>query len=75
MATTRFFAWAAIGLLWILAIWHSWACRGLFIDGAKLLIDMVGYQWFVTFRSPRLHTDMSGASLRRVRQQRRQPQG
>lgn len=63
MATTRFFAWAAIGLLWTLAIWHSWACRGLFIDGAKLLIDMVGYQWFVTFRSPRLHTEVAGQIL------------
>ena len=63
MATTRLFAWAAIGLLWILAIWHSWACRGLFIDGAKLLIDMVGYQWFVTFRSPRLHTEVAGQIL------------
>jgi hypothetical protein len=63
MATTRFIAWAAIGLLWILAIWHSWACRGLFIDGAKLLIDMVRYQWFVTFRSPRLHTEVAGQIL------------
>jgi len=63
MASTRFIVWAAIGLLWLLAIWHSWACRGLFVDGSKLLIDMVGYQWFVTFRSPRLHTEVAGQIL------------
>ena len=56
MASGKFIAWAAIGLLWVLAAWHSWASRGLFVDGSKLLIDMVRYDWFVTFREPRFHT-------------------
>ncbi len=63
MAPPRFIAWAVIGLLWVLAIWHSWVCRGLFVDGSKLLIDMVRYEWFVTFRGPRLHTEVSNQIL------------
>jgi len=63
MATARFISWAAIGLLWVLAIWHSWTCRGLFVDGSKLLIDLVQNHWFITFRGPRLHTEVAGQIL------------
>ena len=63
MASGRFIAWAAIGLLWVLAVWHSWASRGLFVDGSKLLIDMVRYDWFVTFRGPRFHTEVANQIL------------
>ncbi len=63
MASGKFIAWAAIGLLWVLAAWHSWASRGLFVDGSKLLIDMVRYDWFVTFRGPRFHTEVANQIL------------
>jgi hypothetical protein len=63
MASGRYIAWAAIGLLWVLAVWHSWVSRGLFVDGSKLLIDMVRYEWFVTFRGPRFHTEVSNQIL------------
>jgi hypothetical protein len=30
-----------IGLLWALAFWQSWECRGLFADGSVFLLDMI----------------------------------
>lgn len=42
-------------LIWALALWHSWVCRGLFIDGSQYLIQIVKYQWFCDFDLPRLY--------------------
>jgi hypothetical protein len=42
-------------LLWALALWHSWACRGLFVDGSGFLIQIVQREWFFDFYPPRLY--------------------
>lgn len=47
--------WGAIGLLWVLALWHSWECRGLFWDGASFLVDIVLEQNFLLYESSRRH--------------------
>ena len=48
-------AWGAIGVLWVLALWHSWECRGLFWDGASFLADIVLEQNFLLFDPSRRH--------------------
>lgn len=32
---------AVIGLLWALAFWQSWECRGLYADGSVFFLDMI----------------------------------
>ena len=39
--STRAIVGAVIGLLWALAVWQSWECRGLFADGAVFFLDMI----------------------------------
>lgn len=46
---------AAIGLIWVLALWHSWLCRGLFVDGSAFLLNIVRLEWFFDFYPPRLY--------------------
>jgi hypothetical protein len=52
----RIFAYrATICLIWALALWHSWTCRGLFVDGSAFLVQIVRREWFFDFYSPRLY--------------------
>ncbi len=46
---------SAIGLIWALALWHSWLCRGLFVDGSAFLLNIVRHEWFFDFYPPRLY--------------------
>jgi hypothetical protein len=46
---------ATIGLIWALALWHSWICRGLFVDGSAFLLNIVRHSWFFDFYPPRLY--------------------
>lgn len=54
MNFTTFAYRATIALIWALALWHSWACRGLFVDGSGFLIQIVRREWFFDFYPPRL---------------------
>ncbi len=54
MPSTLFAYRAAIGLIWALALWHSWICRGLFVDGFAFLVQIVTYEWFFYFYPPRI---------------------
>ncbi len=45
---------ATICLIWALALWHSWASRGLFVDGSAFLVQIVRREWFFDFYDPRL---------------------
>src|ERR1700730_15758983 len=55
MPSTTFAYRAAIGLIWALALWHSWICRGLFVDGSAFLVQIVTYEWFFYFYPPRIY--------------------
>jgi len=44
-----------IGLLWGLALWHSWESRGLFVDGSAFLVQIARREWSLEGRLP-LHT-------------------
>ncbi len=48
-------AGATIALLWALALWHSWECRGLVWDGASFLVDIVLNEHFLLYESSRSH--------------------
>ena len=51
---------ATICLIWGLAIWHSWTCRGLFVDGSAFLVQIVRREWFFDFYAPRLYAMIVG---------------
>jgi hypothetical protein len=51
---------ATICLIWALALWHSWTCRGLFVDGSAFLVQIVRREWFFDFYSPRLYAMIVG---------------
>jgi len=51
---------ATVGLIWALALWHSWTCRGLFVDGSAFLIQIVRREWFFDFYPPRLYAMIVG---------------
>lgn len=55
MPSTTFAYRAAIGLIWALALWHSWICRGLFVDGFAFLVQIATYEWFFYFYPPRIY--------------------
>lgn len=55
MNFTSFAYRATLALIWVLALWHSWACRGLFVDGSGFLIQIVQREWFFDFYPPRLY--------------------
>ena len=53
---SRTFAYRAIlCLIWALALWHSWICRGLFVDGSAFLVQIVRREWFFEFYPPRIY--------------------
>ena len=47
---------ATIGLIWALALWHSWISRGLFVDGSAFLMNIVRNGSFFDFYAPRLYS-------------------
>lgn len=55
MPSTTLASRATIGLIWGLALWHSWLCRGLFVDGSAFLLNIVNREWFFDFYPPRLY--------------------
>ncbi len=54
MTSTNHVYRATVGLLWALALWHSWCCRGLFVDGSAFVVQIVRREWFFDFYPPRL---------------------
>ncbi len=46
---------ATLALIWALALWHSWVCRGLFVDGSAFLVQIARFQEFFRFYPPRLY--------------------
>jgi hypothetical protein len=55
MPSNTFAYRATIGLIWALALWHSWICRGLFVDGFAFLAQITTFEWFFDFYPPRLY--------------------
>ncbi len=55
MTSTNYVYRAAVALLWALALWHSWCCRGLFVDGSAFVVQIVHREWFFDFYPPRLY--------------------
>lgn len=55
MPSTTLATRASIALIWALALWHSWLCRGLFVDGSAFLLNIVRHEWFFDFYPPRLY--------------------
>ena len=51
---------AIVGLLWTLALWHSWECRGLFVDGSAFLVQVARREFFFDFYAPRLYAMILG---------------
>ena len=60
MPTTTVAYRATIGLLWTLVLWHSWECRGLFVDGSAFLVQIARREWFFDFYGPRLYAMVLG---------------
>ena len=60
MPSNTFAYRATICLIWALALWHSWICRGLFVDGFAFLVQIVTYEWFFDFYPPRLYAMIAG---------------
>lgn len=49
-----------MGLLWTLVLWHSWECRGLFVDGSAFLVQVARREFFFDFYDPRLYAMILG---------------
>ena len=60
MPTTTIAYRTTIGLLWGLALWHSWESRGLFVDGSAFLVQIARREWFFDFYGPRLYAMIIG---------------
>ncbi len=60
MPTTTIAYRTTIGLLWGLALWHSWESRGLFVDGFAFLVQIARREWFFDFYAPRLYAMVIG---------------
>jgi hypothetical protein len=60
MPTTTIAYRTMIGLLWGLALWHSWESRGLFVDGFAFLVQIARREWFFDFYAPRLYAMVIG---------------
>jgi hypothetical protein len=60
MPSNTFAYRATICLIWALALWHSWTCRGLFVDGSAFLVQIVRREWFFEFYAPRLYAMIAG---------------
>lgn len=55
MPSTSFVYRATLGLIWALALWHSWTSRGLFVDGSAFLLQIVEQEAFFRFYPPRVY--------------------
>ena len=55
MPTTTVAYRTTLGLIWGLALWHSWESRGLFVDGSAFLVQIARREWFFDFYAPRLY--------------------
>ncbi len=60
MPSNMFAYRATLCLIWALALWHSWTCRGLFVDGSAFLVQIVRREWFFDFYAPRLYAMIAG---------------
>jgi hypothetical protein len=60
MPTTTIAYRTTIGLIWGLALWHSWESRGLFVDGSAFLVQIARREWFFDFYAPRLYAMIVG---------------
>jgi len=60
MPSNTFAYRATICLIWALALWHSWICRGLFVDGAAFLVQIVSREGFFEFYPPRRFAMIAG---------------
>lgn len=60
MPTTTVAYRSTVGLLWILALWYSWECRGLFVDGSAFLVQVARREFFFDFYDPRLYAMVLG---------------
>src|SRR5258708_28110559 len=60
MPTTIVAYRTTIGLIWGLALWHSWESRGLFVDGSAFLVQIARREWFFDFYAPRLYAMVVG---------------
>ncbi len=60
MPTTSVAYKATVGLLWTLVLWHSWECRGLFVDGSAFLVQVARREFFFDFYDPRLFAMVLG---------------
>ncbi len=60
MPTTTVAYRATVGLLWTLVLWHSWECRGLFVDGSAFLVQVARREFFFDFYDPRLFAMVLG---------------
>lgn len=48
VGTTAVYRMAAV-LIWVLAVWHSWVSRGLFVDGSAILLYMMQLEGYALF--------------------------
>ena len=60
MPTTTVAYRTTVGLIWGLALWHSWESRGLFVDGSAFLVQIARREWFFDFYAPRLYAMVLG---------------
>src|SRR5262245_10608351 len=60
MPTTTVVYRTTLGLIWGLALWHSWESRGLFVDGSAFLVQIARREWFFDFYGPRLYAMVVG---------------
>ena len=60
MPTTAVAYRTTLGLIWGLALWHSWESRGLFVDGSAFLVQIARREWFFDFYAPRLYAMVLG---------------
>ena len=60
MPTTAVAYRTTLGLIWGLALWHSWESRGLFVDGSAFLVQIARREWFFDFYAPRLYAMVVG---------------
>src|SRR5260370_2015775 len=44
---------ATLCLIWALTLWHSWTCRGLFVDGSAFLVQIAAHESYLDFYPPR----------------------
>jgi hypothetical protein len=51
---------ATVAVIWVLALWHSWTCRGLFVDGANFLVHIARSEGFFDFYDPRHYAMVLG---------------